>query len=106
MQHIVQIAFDFDDARVTEKIENQASQQIIDKITKDIEQKMFASPGWGLEPDPKRDDLKNWVKDIIHEEFINYKDEIITKAVKELVDSTKRTKAFKEKLNTEMKEAN
>lgn len=100
MQHIVEIAFDFDDTRITKHIESSVEQQVIRKITDDIEKQMFQSSSWTRgEIDPSRDDLRLWVKTLVKEEFATYKDEIIAKAVKDIVDSTKRSKAFKEKLN-------
>lgn len=103
MQHIVQIAFDFDDARITKHIESSVEQQVIQKITDDIEKQMFQSSSWtGREIDPTRDNLRLWVKTLIKEEFATYKDEIIAKAVKDIVDSTKRSKAFKEKLDNSL----
>lgn len=99
MQHIIQIAFDFDDDRVTKKIESSIMEDVTKRITSDIERQMFQSYGWNKEINPERDDLRDWVKNVIREEFIAYKDDIIARVVKDLVDSAKRSKAFKDKLN-------
>lgn len=99
MQHIIQIAFDFDDAKVTSHLEDSVEKYVKDKIVHDIESKIFQSNQWSGKIDPERDDLKAWVKEVIKKELLTYKDEMISRAVKDIVDSTKRSKAFKEKLN-------
>ena len=96
MEHLVTIAFDFDDATVTNKIHNTVEKTVIDKITAEVEGKIFEK-NWGAKKvDPERDSLSWWTERIVKNLFLEHKDEIIGKAAEILADSFKRTKAFKE----------
>ena len=83
MNHIVQFAFDFDDARITELVEAQAAKQVIDKITKDVESILYTKR-YGYQSDnPIRELVADRVNAIIDE----HKDDIINSAVERLSDS-------------------
>lgn len=104
MQHIMQIAFDFDDDRVRQVAENKIDQNM-DNIIKDIvtdriapwTQDAFAT--WEVERKKHRDwrELDRMVKDHVNSIIDEHKDEIIQKAAEMLCESYKRTKAWKEK---------
>lgn len=98
MEHLVTIAFDFDDKTVTDKIHATVEKTVIEKITKDVEKKLFAANwGWnGRGIDPDRDSLSMWTEGLVREVFTEHKDAIISKAAELLVDSFKRTKAWRE----------
>ena len=99
MEHIVTIAFDFDDKTVTKHIEDTVEKAVIDKITTDVEERLFTKDVWrsrNVKVDPENDPLSAWTKHIVEDIFLEYKDEFINKAAEILADSYKRTKAWKE----------
>ena len=94
MNHIIQFAFDFDDAHITELVEAQAAKQVIDKITKDVESILYTKR-YGYQSDnPIREFVTERVNAIIDE----HKDDIINAAVERLADKLARTKIAKETL--------
>lgn len=96
MEHLVTIAFDFDDKTVTDRIEKTVEKAVIDKISSEVEEKLF-SREWGRRTvDPKRDPLSDWTNSVVKGIFLDHKDIIIEKAAELLADSFKRTKAWKE----------
>lgn len=98
MEHIVTIAFDFDDKTVSDKIEATAAKVVIDKITHDIEGRIFTKNGWGGgKIDPQRDPLSSFTEKIVRDFLDDNKDNVIEKAAAMLADSYKRTKAWKER---------
>lgn len=99
MNHIVQFAFDFDDARITELVEAQAAKQVIGKITKDVEKVMFVDRLGYRSNDPVKELVANRVNAIVDEN----KDAIINAAVERLADKLARTKLAKETLADAMK---
>ena len=97
MEHIVTIAFDFDDATVTKHIEDTVERAVTEKIITDVEERIFTRDRWRTKKvDPERDPLSVWTESVVKEIFLEYKDEIINKAAEILADSYKRTKAWKE----------
>ena len=96
MQHIVNIAFDFDDNTVKKHIEDNVEKEVIAAIKKDIEQKMFTSRYYNREVNPCEDPLSEWVRSIIVESVLQYKDAIIEQAAKSVTDSITRSKAYRE----------
>lgn len=77
MEHLVTIAFDFDDATVTNKIHATVEKTVIDKITAEVEGKIFEK-NWGAKKvDPERDSLSWWTERIVKNLFLEHKDEII-----------------------------
>lgn len=97
MQHIINIAFDFDDKRITEITEKQFEE----KINKIVENAVMDR----IAPFNRYIGDRDWGKfyDIIRkqisEQLEGYKDEIIEKAVERIANSITKTKAFKEKVN-------
>lgn len=97
MQHIVSVAFDFDDQAVSEKIQASVEKAVIDKITKDVEVKVFEQDWYfGSNKTVSTDHLSTWTKNLIAKIFEENKETIIDQAAKYLADSYKRTKAWKE----------
>lgn len=98
MEHIVNIAFDFDDETVKRKIEESAERQVIDKITTEI-QKVICGRKYYADSviDPKDlSPLRNMVHAEVERMVSTYKDEIIEMAADKLCESLKRTKQVKE----------
>ena len=107
MEHVVQIAFDFDDQRVKDIVEKGC----VDHINKTLEQyvidELFAK-GWGSgytrHGDPNRgfqDWVKNAVKDVLNEN----RDAICKLAAHELAQSMNKSSKWKEKIVEEVKKA-
>lgn len=99
MQHIMQIAFDFDDDKVRgiaeQKVENN-----MDDIIKGIILDQIAPMKREFHTGKETRDwskLDKMVKDYVSVLIDDHKDEIIQKAAENLADSYKRTKAWKEK---------
>jgi len=90
MQHIVQIAFDFDDKKITGSIEKNVEDTVIKNIEDEIKNNYFAHK-WGN--DAPMDAL---VKDAVKEITEKHTEEIIKSASKMLCDKLFRTKAVKE----------
>lgn len=99
MQHIVNIAFDFDDEKVKAIAENTVSHEL-DSIIKGIVLDHIAPISISVYGDVKR---RNWdtfdskTREIIEEFLDANKDEILDKAATKLSESYKRTKAWREK---------
>jgi len=97
--HIITLSLDLDTNRVEEIIRNQAAKQIIEYMQKNIESSLFDHRGWGSDlSDPK---YRTGYSDFVAEHFKKFlednKEEIIDRAAKQLSDSTKKSKKFKEK---------
>lgn len=99
MQHIVNIAFDFDDDKITKKIEEDAYNDVLKMFYEDV-QKIICGRYWDRKLNTKNLDP---LRDIIREEARNIlmdnKEVIIQAAAEGLVESVKRTKKFKEAVN-------
>lgn len=99
MQHILNIAFDFDDDAVKEKVEksiNNELDNIIGTIIKD-QIAPYNTPWYGTQKERDWSRLSNRVDRLITSFINEHKEEIIERASDKLVDSLKRTKAWKEK---------
>lgn len=96
MEHLVTIAFDFDDKTVAKKIEDTVEKAVVDKITAEVEEKLFERYWGRRKVDPENDRLSLWTENVVKEIFLRYKEEIITKAAEIAADSFKRTKVWKE----------
>ena len=90
MQHIVQIAFDFDDDKVTKSIEANVEKEVIKNITKEIEKEFFEK-SYGYESG-----LKNVVTSVVKEVVEEKKDDIVKMASQMLCEKLFRSKAVKE----------
>lgn len=106
MQHVINIAFDFDDNKVKEIAENAIDNDInsiIEKIIIDyLAPEKSYYQGWGKKTERSWEELKNKINDRIDAMLNEHKDEIIEMASDKLVDSYKRTKAWKEKVNQKL----
>lgn len=90
MQHIVQIAFDFDDEKVTKSIEKNVESEVIKNITGEVKRE-FIEKRYGSESG-----LKDVVTSVVKEVIEERKDEIVKMASQMLCDKLFRTKAVKE----------
>lgn len=106
MQHVINIAFDFDDEKVTKIAENAIENDInsiIEKIILD-----YLAPehtyymGWSTKTERSWEKLKNKIDARIDVMLNEHKDEIIEMASDKLVRSYQRTKAWKEKVNQKL----
>jgi hypothetical protein len=99
MEHIIQFAIGIDDEAIEKKVKVTAEKQIIDNITKHIEDAIFTKSYYGRQTH----DLQSWVTMKIEEAILSHKDEIIKLAVEELANKLSRTKMAREKLSEEIK---
>ena len=104
MQHIINVAFDFDDAKITKIVEEHAEAAVkksIDEIVLDFIAPITADWRYGMRS--KEEPPRSWAKlnEKVNMEICKFieerKDEIIDLAATKLVESYKRTKAWKEK---------
>ncbi len=87
MEHIIQFGVTIDDERIKQHIEDKATKQICDSITQSMKDKLFNSRysgGFSYE-----------VEEMIGKFLDKYKDEIITNATAQVVESIKRSKKYK-----------
>ena len=109
-EHILNFAVGIEDDRIVDSVMKNAENSIINDIKKSVIDRMFADRrGYynssACELDKRTDSYKvksdavlsDMSKDIIEKVFAENKDRIIELAAKELADSYKRTKAWKEK---------
>lgn len=88
MMHVMNIAMDFDDDTIRQKIEKQAYGDILNKLCAQAEKALPQTYGhvdWRILVDAK-------VRDMLEE----HKDEIIDAAAERLVESVRRSKKFRE----------
>lgn len=90
MQHIVQIAFDFDDEKVTKSIEKNVESEVIKNITGEVKRE-FIEKRYGNESG-----LKDVVAAVVKEVIEEKKNDIVKMASQMLCDKLFRTKAVKE----------
>lgn len=107
MQHILNIAFDFDDEKVKKVAENTVENEL-DRIIKDIVTDKIAPMKYNTwRPNERERDwsgLHNTVKDTVETMINEHKDEIIELAADKLVKSIKSTKAWRSTKEEIMKE--
>lgn len=99
MQHVVTVAFDFDDKTIQKIIESNAEKKIIEEIKDMMLQKIYRSHHWGsrkIEPD--MDPFSEWTESIIRDLFNENKEEIMDRAAKLVADSVKKSKYYKERI--------
>ena len=99
MQHILNVAFDFDDEKINKRIEDNAYNDIIKLFYLDMQKVICQTRYSGYKKEIIPDDLSP-LKAIIREEvrdmLLDNKNLIIREAADGLVDYIKRTKKFKE----------
>ncbi len=106
MQHILNIAFDFDDEKIKNIVEKSIEQDM-GSIIKEIILDRIAPYGYGYFEKERRqwDKLEAKVDNRIDAILNEHKEEIIDCAAIKLVESYKRTKAWKERAKKELDEA-
>lgn len=107
MEHILNIAFDFDDEIVRNRAKT-AVENEMQTIIKDIVTDKIApmSSGWYGRQERDWRNLWDKVDSAINEMLVEHREEIIEKAADKLVKSAKSTKAWKEKFAEVMEEVN
>lgn len=104
MQHVVNIAFDFDDERVKKILE----ETTVDKIQKDIREiiidQLFEKRWSNKHANPASDHLQEWVKWCVKDFIVEYKDDIVKQAAKEVAEKLARSNTFREKVIKEVSE--
>ena len=97
MQHVVTVAFDFDDKTIQKIVESSAEKKIVEEIKDMMLQKIYRSRGWNSKTiDPKNDPFSEWTESIIRDLFNENKEEIMDRAAKLVADSVKKSKYYKE----------
>ncbi len=104
MQHIINVAFDFDDKRITESIEEQVHKQVVDNITNEVKKIIFRKNYYNVINENDSAPLKEIVELHTREILNDNKDKIIEMAANKLVDYLKRSKAVKEVVRDVLKE--
>lgn len=95
MQHIINVAFDFDDEAVAKKIKENAERVVLGEIRKDVEGYLFNVSRYYKDD---RNRIEEISKDYLNKILEEHKDQIITMAVERLADRLSRTKAAREKI--------
>lgn len=100
MEHIVQIAFDFDDERVRQTIENTVKKEVIDGIQTDITKALLHNFGcWsGAWNRSKENALVDLMRERTDDFLKENKDVILEAAAKNLSERLARSKKGKELL--------
>lgn len=100
MEHIVQIAFDFDDKRVRQTIENTVKKEVIDGIKTDITEALLHNFGsWnGAWNHSKESALVDLMRERTDDFLKENKDVILEAAAKNLSERLARSKKGKELL--------
>ena len=100
MEHIVQIAFDFDDERVRQTIENTVKKEVIDGIQTDITKALLHNFGSrnGCWNRSKENALVDLMRERTDEFLKENKDVILEAAAKNLSERLARSKKGKELL--------
>lgn len=109
MEHILQVAFQFDDEAVKKRLEDQCFREVVDRIVneyKSVVGERYRYSGWDPYASKEKkiedrfhqavcDDVLEGVNDFC----IRHKDEIIDLAASKIADKLSRTKKAKEILN-------
>ena len=100
MEHIVQIAFDFDDERVRQTIENTVKKEVIDGIQTDITKALLHNFRYwnGSWDSSKENALVDLMRERTDEFLKENKDVILEAAAKNLSERLARSKKGKELL--------
>lgn len=96
MQHIINVAFDFDDKRITESIEKQVHKEVVNNITNEVKKIIFKTSYRNIIDENDSEPLRKIVELHTKEILNDNKDKIIEMAASKLADSLKRSKAVKE----------
>lgn len=99
MEHLVQFGVSFDDAQLRKRLEQNAYDDICDRLTKETINYLPNKNGRPKDR-PRNADEVNWkrlVDDQIYKLISEYKNEIIDLAAEKLVASYTRSKAYRER---------
>ena len=93
MEHIINIAFDFDDAKVKEHIEDTVTKEVIEGIKKDILNSLPRTYSSKSEPS---DRLRALLEDLITDFIDHHRDVIYEEVCNRLEKRIMSTKRYKE----------
>lgn len=98
MQHVISVAFDFDDATVQKIVEKNAEKKIIEDIEEMVLKRIFQSRSYygSGKIDPEKDQLSEWTESIVKDLFNENREEIMNRAAKLVADSVKKSKYYKD----------
>lgn len=101
MQHIFNIAIDFEDERIQQMIYEKAEEEVIKKVVLDVENAIYEHSSWNKNDSTEynRRGVTDLVKNYTDKFFTDNKDAIIAETAKTLADRLSRTKAAKELVN-------
>lgn len=98
MQHIFNVAIEFEDEQIQKMIYNKAEKEVIKKVIQDIENAIYKHSCWNQNDSNERNrqGVTQLIKDYTDQFFTDNKDAIIKETSKILADRLSRTKAAKE----------
>lgn len=97
MQHVITVAFDFDDKTIQKIVESGAEKKIVEEIKDMMLLRIYRSRGYSSQKiDPKYDPFSEWTESIIRDLFNENREEIMDRAAKLVADSVKKSKYYKE----------
>ena len=97
MQHIFNIAVEFEDEQIQRMIYAKAENEVIKKVILDVENAIYEHWAWkGDANEHNRHGVTPLIKGYVDQFFTDNKDAIIKKTSKMLADRLSRTKAAKE----------
>ena len=106
MQHVITVAFDFDDKTIQKIVESGAEKKIVEEIKDMLLRKIYRSRGYGSRKiEPNFDPFSEWTESIIRDLFNENKEEIMDRAAKLVADSVKKSKYYKDGIADICKEA-
>lgn len=105
MQHVVNIAFDFDDERIKKVLEDTTVERVQKDIRQAVIDKIFSKSAWGMgsHADPSKDQLQEWVKREVINLLSDNKEYICKLAAKELAQSMAKSPKWKNMIVEEVK---
>ena len=108
MQHIMQVAFEFDDDKAREIVEGSVENEmnkIVEKIVLDklapLNRPSYWN-NWGKKEDRDFSKLENRIDDTVREFLTENKEKVLDMAASKIAESLKRTKMWKEKYSEVM----
>ena len=104
MKHVVNIAFDFEDSRVRQHLEETVEEQVKNELKQAVIDSIFQKRDWGRNShaDPANDQLKYWVQEMVKDIIAEHKDDICREAAKMIVESMNKNPKWKQKVLEEV----
>lgn len=105
MQHVIQVAFDFDDARIAQIVEKTGAEKVREELKQMVIDELFAktyrwgSNGHGI----PENGFNDWVKDEVRSILEENKADICKLAAQYLAESMRKTKKYQEMVMEEVK---